>query len=153
MRIVGSGYDLEEAERNGCCISLALGSPVHFSSLLVIYNLSNAFNTSSAVTFALAGLAPVTMCPPAKAKASPRARKRDIWRSHISIRDSRKCVGSHVAPALAAAATIVGLFQLLIVSSTSSSYSPLVVNPVTFLPAIIDFPVFGSIMPGNIAPP
>jgi hypothetical protein len=70
MRIVGSGYDFEEAERNGCCISLALGSLVHFSSLLVIYNLSNAFNASSAVLIALAELALVTTRPPAKAMAS-----------------------------------------------------------------------------------
>src|SRR4051794_20033060 len=111
---VGSGYDLEKAERNGYCISLARSSPVHFPSVLAIYNLSNAFTASSAVTFALAGLAPVTMRPSAKAKASQGLGGGDIYRGHISTRDPRRRANSHVAPVLTTAASIVGLCQLLI---------------------------------------
>ena len=48
---------------------------------------------------------------------------------------------------------MVGRFQLLMVSRTPSSSSPLVVKPVTFLFAMIDLPVLGSIIPGKMAPP
>lgn len=60
---------------------------------------------------------------------------------------------SHVAPESAAEASMVGRFQLLMVSRTPSSSSPLVVKPVTFLLVMIDFPVAGSMIPGNMAPP
>lgn len=59
----------------------------------------------------------------------------------------------HFAPLVAAEASIVGLFQLLMVSRTPSSSSPRVVKPVTLRPAITDFPVEGSMMPGKMAPP
>jgi hypothetical protein len=62
-------------------------------------------------------------------------------------------VNLQVAPDDAAEASMVGLFQLLIVSKTPSSSSPLVVNPVTLRPVITDFPVEESMMPGKIAPP
>lgn len=58
-----------------------------------------------------------------------------------------------VAPDEAAEASIVGLFQLWMVSSTPSSSSPRVVKPVTLRPLITDFPVEGSMMPGKMAPP
>lgn len=59
----------------------------------------------------------------------------------------------HFAPLVAAEASIVGLFQLLMVSRTPSSSSPRVVKPVTLRPAITDFPVEGTMMPGKMAPP
>ena len=67
MRIVGSRYDLEEAE--------GMAVVVHFLSVIVSYNLSNVFATSSAVTFALTGLVPVTMRPSAEVKAIPMVRR------------------------------------------------------------------------------
>ena len=79
------------------------------------------------------------------------------------LQKSRRCqplgvarlsrVHSQTAPALATAASIVGLFQLPIVSNTPSFSSPLLVNPVTILPEIIDFFVVGSTIPGKIAAP
>lgn len=60
---------------------------------------------------------------------------------------------SQVAPQLAAEASIVGLFQLLMVSSTFSSSSPRVVKPVTLRESMIDLLVLGSITPGKMAPP
>ena len=58
-----------------------------------------------------------------------------------------------VAPEFFAAASIVGRFQLLMVSRTPSSSSPCVVKPVTFLPEMMDSLVSGSMMPGKMAPP
>lgn len=71
---------------------------------------------------------------------------------HVAVSPKGRLV-VQVAPALAAAASIVGLCQLLMVSRIPSSSSPLVVNPVTLFPSMIDFPVVGSMIPGNMAPP
>lgn len=65
----------------------------------------------------------------------------------------RVFVDLQVAPASAAEASIVGRFQLLMVSNTPSSSSPLVVKPVTRFPAMTDLEVAGSMMPGKMAPP
>jgi hypothetical protein len=62
---------IEEAEG----IAVVFHSPVRFSSVIVSYNLSSTFTASSAVTFALARLALVTMRPSAKAKGIPRTRR------------------------------------------------------------------------------
>jgi hypothetical protein len=67
MRIVGSRHDLEEAE--------GMAVVVHFLSVIVSYNLSNVFATSSAITFALTGLVPVTIRPSAEVKAIPMVRR------------------------------------------------------------------------------
>ena len=56
-------------------------------------------------------------------------------------------------PASFAAASIVGRFQLLIVSNTPSCSSPLVVNPVIFFPEMIGLLVKGFNIPEKIAPP
>jgi hypothetical protein len=58
-----------------------------------------------------------------------------------------------VAPQEAAEASMVCLFHPLITSRMPCSSSPRLVNPVTRRPAIMDFPVAGSMIPGKIAPP
>ena len=87
----------------------------------------------------------------------PRTSRRNICMAQLDFVVSRNAmmisVYSQVAPLVAAEASMVGLFQLLMVSRTPSSSSPRVVKPVTFRPAIIDFPVEGSMTPGKMAPP
>ena len=77
--------------------------------------------------------------------------KKSHLRCQIEVSSVR--FNSHVAPALAADASMVGRFQLLIVSKTPSSSSPLVVKPVTRRLDMIDLPVLGSMIPGKMAPP
>lgn len=87
----------------------------------------------------------------------PRASRRNVCKARLEIACAKKCNNDNiylqVAPLVAAEASIVGLFQLLMVSRTPSSSSPRVVKPVTLRPAITDFPVEGSMTPGKMAPP
>lgn len=87
----------------------------------------------------------------------PRPSRRNIYKTQLETACVKKCdddkIYLQVAPLEAAEASIVGLFQLLMVSKTPSSSSPRVVKPVTLWPAITGFPVEGSMTPGKMAPP
>lgn len=85
------------------------------------YNLLNAFTAASAVTCALAGLAPVTILPSVSVKAAKGVGgAMSIFLSTMDTYLQKPKFNLHFAPAAAAADSIVGLFHDLMVSNTPS---------------------------------
>ena len=68
MRIVGSGYNLEEAERSGCCISLPVLLLVCARNLQFVEYLHDFFSCD----FGTCWVSSVAMRPSTKSKTHPK---------------------------------------------------------------------------------